>query len=124
MPTPIPGIPYIDPNVEHVDVQRLKDMTAQKLKRLRKTMVVRDGDSPLAVVVSYKTFLRIQDELTSLSERVDDYEAEDDSMLWGGSPLFGDLGAFDEPGEEGEFEDDGEDLKIVNDNEKKEESAS
>ncbi len=103
MQGPIRGIPYIDPNVEHVGVERLNEMSVLKLRRLKKTVVVRDGDSPVAVLIHYKTFLRMQEELTRLRDIVDEYEADDDSLFWG-NPAFGDLGALDSFDDEGEFE--------------------
>ena len=104
MPSVIPGIPYIDPNVDHVAMDRLQEMSTSSLKRLKKTLVVRDGDSPLAVVVPFKTFLRIQREIDRLSELVEDYQDRADPLYFGGFP------GFDAPGLEGiadEFDDTG-----------------
>ena len=95
MPSPIPGIPYIDPNVEHVGMNRLGEMNASKLKKLKRTLVVRDEDTPLAVVLPFKTFLRIQREIDRLSELVDEYQDQGDPLLFGSFPDFEDPGLPD-----------------------------
>ena len=95
MPSVIPGIPYIDPNVDHVDIDRLQQMSASLLKKQKKTMVVRDGDKPLAVVVPFKTFLRIQREIDRLSDLVDEYQDRPEPLYFGGLPGFDDPGLPD-----------------------------
>ena len=87
----IAGTPYIDPTVDHVDLKQLRTFTPAKLRRLQRTQVLRQGDRPVAVLLSFNTFLRIQEELETLSNRVADYEAEDLDPLFGGvAGPFGD----------------------------------
>lgn len=84
----IAGTPYIDPTVDHVDLKQLRTFTPAKLRRLQRTQVLRQGDRPVAVLLSFNTFLRIQEELETLSNRVADYEAEDLDPLFGGVPVL------------------------------------
>ncbi len=96
MPSVIPGIPYIDPNVDHVGMDRWQEMTAPSLKRLKRTLVVRDGDRPLAVVVPFKTFLRIQREIDRLSNLVEEFEdRQTDPLYFSSFPGFDDAGLPD-----------------------------
>ncbi len=99
MPSPIRGIPYIDPNVDHVGMNRLREMNASKLKKLKRTLVVRDDETPLAVVLPFKTFLRIQREIDRLSELVEEGQDQVDPLFFGSFPEFDDPGLPDLDGE-------------------------
>ena len=65
-----PSIPYIDPNVEHVGVSKLRSLNASNLREIKKTMVIQDNDTPLAVVLKYEEFLVIQKRLETLMETI------------------------------------------------------
>lgn len=52
--------PTIDPRVKHVGVSRLRSMTAAKLVKLEGIYVLRKNDYPLAVLVPYDTYLKMQ----------------------------------------------------------------
>ena|SRR2546423_730965 len=56
------GIPVIDPNVRHVGVSKLRQLSADRLRSLDKTLVIQDDDTPLAVVLSYEQFMEMQQE--------------------------------------------------------------
>ena len=56
------GIPVIDPNVLYVRVSKLRDLKAERLRSLDKTLVIQDDEKPLAVVLSYDQFLEMQNE--------------------------------------------------------------
>lgn len=69
--TGIDQLPYVDPNVEHVGVSHLRGLNAAKLRENEKTLVIRDKNAPVAVLLPYETFLDYQRELKSLMETVD-----------------------------------------------------
>ena len=55
--------PYIDPNVAHVRPSHLRTLTAEFLReQFTCTLVIDelDGNGPLAVVLPWQTFLRMQ----------------------------------------------------------------
>jgi hypothetical protein len=60
------GVPYIDPNVEHVGVSRLRKLNATNLRTFEKALVIQDNDTPLAVLLTYEQFLTMQRELQAL----------------------------------------------------------
>lgn len=64
-------IPYIDSNVEHVGVSRLRRLNSEELRNIKKTMVLQDNDIPLAVLLKYEQFLIMQNQLKSLLETVE-----------------------------------------------------
>ena len=64
-------IPYIDHNVEHVGVSKLRKLNSDELRHFTKTMVLQDNDEPLAVLVNYEQFLIMQNQLNSLLETID-----------------------------------------------------
>lgn len=53
-------VPYIDPNVRHCGVSELRKLNAAKLKDMQGAVVIQDNGEPVAVIVSYETFLAIQ----------------------------------------------------------------
>jgi PHD/YefM family antitoxin component YafN of YafNO toxin-antitoxin module len=60
------GTPYIDRNVQHVGVSRLRSLNATQLREIDKTLVIQENDQPLAVLLKYEEFLIMQDQLTSV----------------------------------------------------------
>ena len=65
------SIPYIDPNVEHVGVSRLRTLNATNLRHFNKTLVIQDNDTPLAVLLTYEQFLSMQKQLQAVLETVE-----------------------------------------------------
>jgi hypothetical protein len=63
-------VPYIDPNVEHVGVSRLRSLNATNLRHFDKTLVIQDNDTPLAVLLTYEQFLEMQKQLLAVAETV------------------------------------------------------
>lgn len=53
-------IPTIDPQVKHVGVSHLRKLNAKTLRTLQGALVICENSEPLAVVVTYAMFLRIQ----------------------------------------------------------------
>lgn len=53
-------IPTIDPQVKHVGVSHLRKLNADALRGLQGALVICENSEPLAVVVTYEMFLRIQ----------------------------------------------------------------
>jgi hypothetical protein len=62
--------PYIDPNVQHVGVSKLRGLNASKLSDMKRTLVIQDNDSPLAVLVRYEQYMAIQEQIKSLKETI------------------------------------------------------
>ena len=56
------GVPIIDPTVRYVGVSKLRELKADKLRSLEQTLVIQDDEKPLAVVLTYKQFLEMQEE--------------------------------------------------------------
>jgi len=67
----MPTLPYIDPNVEHVGVSRLRKLNATKLRQFDKTLVIQDNDTPLAVLLGYDQFLLMQTQLQAVLATVE-----------------------------------------------------
>jgi hypothetical protein len=65
------SVPYIDPNVEHVGVSRLRTLNATNLRHFDKALVIQDNDKPLAVLLTYDQFLLMQRQLESALETVE-----------------------------------------------------
>lgn len=59
------SVPYIDPNVQYVGVSKLRTLNAANLHSLDKTLVIQDDDTPIAVVLSYDQFMKIQQQRQS-----------------------------------------------------------
>lgn len=74
-------IPKIDPLVRHVGVSYLRKLNASVLRNLQGAMVICDNSEPLAVIVSYETFLRIQQTQTVLTDEIDRSVATVGDML-------------------------------------------
>lgn len=64
-------IPYIDPNVEHVGVSRLRKLNSRTLREFDKTLVIQDNDTPLAVLLRYEQFLTMQNRLQSVLSTIE-----------------------------------------------------
>jgi len=57
------SIPYLDPNVQHVGISKLRALNVTQLRALDKTLVIQDNDKPLAVLLKYEHFLAMQERL-------------------------------------------------------------
>lgn len=57
------SIPYLDPNVQHVGISRLRALNVAQLRALDKTLVIQDNDNPLAVLLKYEHFIAMQEKL-------------------------------------------------------------
>lgn len=56
------------PNLRHVPVSSLRDLTLTAMRELTDTLIVDEGDKPLAVIMPYKTFQSIQRAISPVSE--------------------------------------------------------
>jgi hypothetical protein len=65
------SVPYIDPRVEHVGVNKLRSINATNVRQLNKALVIQDKDTPLAVLLSYDQFLLMQSQLQAALETVE-----------------------------------------------------
>jgi hypothetical protein len=57
------SIPYIDPNIQHVGISRLRSLNVAQLRAFDKTWVIQDNDKPLAVLLKYEHFLAMQEKM-------------------------------------------------------------
>ncbi len=57
------SIPYLDPNVQHVGVSKLRALNIEQLRDLDKTLVIQDNDKPLAVLLRYEHFMAMQEQI-------------------------------------------------------------
>jgi PHD/YefM family antitoxin component YafN of YafNO toxin-antitoxin module len=64
-------MPFIDQNVEHVGTTRLRGLNSAKLRSNKKTLVIQENDTPLAVLLNYEQYLIMQNQLVSLLETID-----------------------------------------------------
>lgn len=73
-------IPFIDPNVEHVGVSRLRKLDSAKLKETveKNTLVIQESDTSVAVLLSYERFLIIQDQLQSVMATLEVLSSKDE----------------------------------------------
>ncbi|MBI3696518.1 MAG: hypothetical protein HY238_16965 [Acidobacteria bacterium] len=65
------SIPYIDPNVEHVGVSRLRKLNAANLRQNQKALVIQENDKPLAVLLTYEQFLSMQKQIQSVMATIE-----------------------------------------------------
>jgi hypothetical protein len=72
-------IPYIDPNIEHVGVSRLRRLNAGVLRENRKTFVIQENDTPLAVLLAYEQFLAMQRKIQSLVATIEVLSDEEET---------------------------------------------
>jgi hypothetical protein len=56
-------IPYLDPNVQHVGISKLRALNVTQLRELDKTLVIQDNDRPLAVLLKYEHFIAMQERM-------------------------------------------------------------
>jgi len=56
-------IPIIDPRIEYVGATKLRSLNTTNLSKLKKTLVIQDNDTPLAVLLNYEQYLTIQRKL-------------------------------------------------------------
>lgn len=59
-------IPYIDPTVQHVGISKLRTFNSRSLRDFDGTLVIQENDRPLAVLLKYDHFLRMQYERLSV----------------------------------------------------------
>ena len=57
------SIPYLDPNVQHVGISRLRALNVAQLRAVDKTLVIQDNDQALAVLLKYEHFLAMQERM-------------------------------------------------------------
>ncbi len=65
------AVPYIDPDVDHVGVSTLRTMNAASLRESTKTLVIRDNNTPVAVLLAYDSFLSMQEHMERLLSTVE-----------------------------------------------------
>ena len=65
------GVPYIDTSISDIGVSQLRKLNATELRKTKKTLVVRDNNVPLAVVLKYQQFLVMQNKLEAALKTVD-----------------------------------------------------
>lgn len=83
------AIPSIDPNVRFVGVSKLRSLNATKLReQTDKTWVIQENDTPVAVLLSYKRFLEIQEEFNAVTSMIE--------LLSGEAERKGLLSAFED----------------------------
>jgi hypothetical protein len=75
------GIPVIDPNVQYVGVSKLRLLNADRLHSLDKTLVIQDDDKPIAVVLSFGQFMRMQIERDRVVATLEALLAERSGLL-------------------------------------------
>ena len=64
-------IPRIDPNIEFAGASKLRELSGDALRKLKKTIVIQDADKPIAIIIKYSMFMRMQRELTNLRNYLD-----------------------------------------------------
>jgi hypothetical protein len=67
----IEGVPYIDTSISDIGVSQLRKLNATDLRKAKKTLVVRDNNVPLAVVLKYEQFLVMQGKLQAAQRTLD-----------------------------------------------------
>ena len=89
MPRLAKEIPYIDPDVEHVGVSTLRTMNAASLRGSSKTLVIRDNNTPVAVLLAYDSFLSMQEQMERLLSTIELLsDDEERSLLLAGLKQF------------------------------------
>lgn len=71
------SIPYLDPNVQHVGISRLRAFNVAQLADLDRTLVVQDNDRPLAVLVKYANFMAMQEGAMKWEQKAVKYDTKD-----------------------------------------------
>jgi hypothetical protein len=75
------SIPYLDPDVQHVGISRLRALNVTQLDGLEKTLVIQDNDRPLAVLIRYRNFMAMQEGAMKWDYRVVKYETKDPRFM-------------------------------------------
>ena len=70
-------IPIIDPRIEYVGATKLRSLNTTNLSKLKKTLVIQDNDTPLAVLLNYEQYLTIQRKLQEALDRVQFYSKQE-----------------------------------------------
>ena len=60
------SIPFLDPNVQHVGISKLRALNVTQLRALDKTLVIQDNDKPRAVLLKYEHFLAMQERMSDV----------------------------------------------------------
>jgi len=64
----------IDRRVKRVGVSKLRHLSSEELRKLGdEILILQMGDQPLAVLVGYEQYLRLQDMVQKLEETVSGY---------------------------------------------------
>ena len=76
-------IHFIDPRIEHVGVSKLRQLDGKTLKENveNKSLVIRDHEVPLAVLLSYEQYLLIQNQMQSLVETIEIFTNAEEFQL-------------------------------------------
>ena len=69
--TMLNDVPYIDTSISDIGVSQLRKLNATELRKTKKTLVVRDNNVPLAVILKYEQFLVMQNKLEAALKTVD-----------------------------------------------------
>jgi hypothetical protein len=77
MPVDNNDIPMIDPRIEYTGATKLRSLNTENLRKLKKTLVIQDNDTPLAVLLNYEQYLTIQRKLQEALDRVQFYSKEE-----------------------------------------------
>lgn len=56
-------LPWIDPDIENVGVTWVRGMNSCALRDMQKLVVIHDGPLPLCVVIPYRMYIKLQQEL-------------------------------------------------------------
>lgn len=62
--------PYVDEKVDHVNVRYLRRLSADAVRNLERTLVIKQKDKPVAVLLTYEQFLAMQRALCSAGAKV------------------------------------------------------
>ncbi len=78
-----PDMPLIDTRIEHVGVSRLRQLDGKALREnvQNKALVIRDHDTPLAVLLSYEQYLSIQNQLQTVIETLEILSSSEELTL-------------------------------------------
>jgi hypothetical protein len=71
-------VPFIDPNVQHVGISKLRALNVSTLSNLDKTLVIQDNDTPLAVLLTYEQFLSMQNQLQAVLSAIEMMQDKDE----------------------------------------------
>jgi hypothetical protein len=86
------SIPYLDPNVQHVGISRLRALNVAQLDGLDKTLVIQDNERPLAVLVRYNSFMAMQESTMKWEYKVVSFDTKDPRFINDGLKTEGENG--------------------------------